>query len=53
MKQTTNKLFPVLLVLIVLAFVLKDPARAGHAAGEIWAWCGHVGSAFGSFVDAL
>lgn len=53
MKHTANKAFPLILLLVALAFLIKDPTRAGHAAADIWDWLGRVGSAVGAFIDAL
>jgi hypothetical protein len=53
MKSTVNKAVPVVLLLIVLAFLIKDPAKAGHTASAVWDWLGRVGTAIGAFIDAL
>ena len=53
MKQTANKAFPLLLLLLVLAYVVKEPAQAGHTFSGLWDWLGHAGTAFGRFLDSL
>jgi ABC-type microcin C transport system permease subunit YejE len=52
-KQTANKAFPLLLLLLVLAYVVKEPAQAAHTFSALWDWLGHVGTAFGRFLDSL
>jgi hypothetical protein len=46
-------LVPVIVLCVVLAFVFKNPAQAGHDAGLIWAWFGKLGDAVDQFVQAL
>lgn len=53
MRHTASKALPLILLLIALAFLIKDPVRAGHTAADIWDWLGRVGSAIGAFIDAL
>jgi ABC-type microcin C transport system permease subunit YejE len=52
-NRIANKAIPVLLVLLVLAYVVKEPAQAGHTVAALWAWLGDTGSAFGRFLDSL
>jgi hypothetical protein len=52
-KQTANKAVPFLLLLLVLAYVVKQPAEAAHTFSGVWDWLGHVGTAFGRFLDSL
>lgn len=53
MKQTANKAIPILLLLLVLAYVVKEPGQAARTFAGVWDWLGHAGTAFGRFLDAL
>lgn len=53
MKHTANKAVPILLLLLVLAFVVKQPAQAAHTFSGIWDWLGNAGTAFGHFLNSL
>ena len=53
MKQTVNKAVPFLFLLLVLAYVVKEPAQAAHTFSGVWDWLGNAGTAFGRFLDSL
>ena len=53
MKQTANKAVPFLLLLLVVAYMVKQPTEAAHTFSGVWDWLGHAGPACGRFLDSL